>query len=135
MFMCVVYLLDNFLALADDMRVVTSQVSCAHQHTSYALNLNNIYLLLSIITDIPLLQCIDIVFSSLVSIISQQYLHITTQHKKMVRKKLDERIRTLFTHCLQTNQRGLLLLVGDHGKDQVPNLYHIAMISLNILRV
>jgi len=123
--MCVVYLLDNFLALADDMRVVTSQVSCAHQHTSYALNLNNIYLLLSIITDIPLLQCIDIVFSSLVSIISQQYLHITTQHKKMVRKKLDERIRTLFTHCLQTNQRGLLLLVGDHGKDQVPNLYQI----------
>ena len=43
----------------------------------------------------------------------------------MVRKKLDERIRTLFQHCLQTNQRGLLLLVGDHGKDQVPNLYQI----------
>ena len=43
----------------------------------------------------------------------------------MVSKKLDERIRTLFQHCLQTNQRGLLLLVGYHGKDQVPNLYQI----------
>lgn len=43
----------------------------------------------------------------------------------MVRKKLDERIRTLFQHTIQTNQRSLLLLVGDHGKDQVPNLYQI----------
>ena len=43
----------------------------------------------------------------------------------MVRKKLDERIRTLFQHSLRTNQRSLLLLVGDHGKDQVPNLYQI----------
>mmetsp|Transcript_12519 Transcript_12519/g.30581 ORF Transcript_12519/g.30581 Transcript_12519/m.30581 type:complete len:1281 (+) Transcript_12519:353-4195(+) len=43
----------------------------------------------------------------------------------MVRKKLDERIRTLFSHALQTNQRSLLLLVGDHGKDQVPNLHQI----------
>jgi len=43
----------------------------------------------------------------------------------MVRKKLDERIRTLFQHSLATNQRSLLLLVGDHGKDQVPNLHQI----------
>ncbi|KAL9186796.1 hypothetical protein ACHAXT_010516 [Thalassiosira profunda] len=43
----------------------------------------------------------------------------------MVRKKLDERLRTLFQHSLRTNQRSLLLLVGDHGKDQVPNLYQI----------
>lgn len=43
----------------------------------------------------------------------------------MVRKKLDERIRTLFQHTLRTNQRSLFLLVGDHGKDQVPNLYQI----------
>eukprot|EP01082_Thalassiosira_pseudonana_P016458 g14825.t1 g14825 contig90:494993-498880(+) len=43
----------------------------------------------------------------------------------MVRKKLDERIRTLFSHCLRTNQRALLLLVGDHGKDQIPNLHQI----------
>ena len=43
----------------------------------------------------------------------------------MVRKKLDERIRTLFQHTIRTNQRSLLLLVGDHGKDQVPNLHQI----------
>ena len=43
----------------------------------------------------------------------------------MVRKKLDERIRTLFRHSLRTNQRSLLLLVGDHGKDQIPNLHQI----------
>lgn len=43
----------------------------------------------------------------------------------MVRKKLDERIRTLFQHAHATKQRSLLLLVGDHGKDQVPNLYQI----------
>lgn len=43
----------------------------------------------------------------------------------MVRKKLDERIRTLFEHTIRTNQRSLLLLVGDHGKDQVPNLHQI----------
>ena len=43
----------------------------------------------------------------------------------MVRKKLDERIRTLFRNSIQTNTRSLLLLVGDHGKDQVPNLFQI----------
>lgn len=43
----------------------------------------------------------------------------------MVRKKLDERIRTLLLHSLRTNTRSLLLLVGDHGKDQIPNLYQI----------
>ncbi|KAL3793559.1 hypothetical protein ACHAW5_002839 [Stephanodiscus triporus] len=43
----------------------------------------------------------------------------------MVRKKLDERIRTLFRHSLKTNQRSLLVLVGDHGRDQVPNLHQI----------
>ncbi|KAL3789126.1 hypothetical protein ACHAWO_012659 [Cyclotella atomus] len=43
----------------------------------------------------------------------------------MVRKKLDERIRTLLSHTLRTNTRSLLLLVGDHGKDQIPNLYQI----------
>jgi N-acetyltransferase 10 len=43
----------------------------------------------------------------------------------MVRKKLDERIRSLLSHGLQTNTRSLLLLVGDHGKDQIPNLHQI----------
>ena len=43
----------------------------------------------------------------------------------MVRKKLDERIRTLFRETLKSDQRSLLVLVGDHGRDQVPNLHHI----------
>ncbi|KAL7539118.1 hypothetical protein ACHAWF_006304 [Thalassiosira exigua] len=43
----------------------------------------------------------------------------------MVRKKLDARVRTLFRTCLRSNQRALLVLVGDHGKDQVPNLCQI----------
>jgi len=50
----------------------------------------------------------------------------------MVRKKLDERIRTLFRHSIQTNTRSLLLLVGDHGKDQVPNLYQILHRTANM---
>jgi N-acetyltransferase 10 len=43
----------------------------------------------------------------------------------MVRKKLDDRIRTLIERGVVTNQRSILVLVGDHGKDQVPNLHHI----------
>lgn len=43
----------------------------------------------------------------------------------MVRKKLDERVRTLIERGVVTNQRSLLVLVGDHGKDQVPNLHQI----------
>lgn len=45
----------------------------------------------------------------------------------MVRKKLDERIRTLLTHAIQSNSRALLVLVGDHGKDQIPNLHQILL--------
>ena len=43
----------------------------------------------------------------------------------MVRKKLDERVRTLLERGVATGQRSMLVLVGDHGKDQVPNLHHI----------
>ncbi len=43
----------------------------------------------------------------------------------MVRKKLDERIRTLIERGVVTKQRSILVLVGDHGKDQVPNLYQL----------
>ncbi len=40
----------------------------------------------------------------------------------MVRKKLDERIRTLIHRGVATQQRTLMVIVGDYGKDQVPNL-------------
>jgi len=43
----------------------------------------------------------------------------------MVRKKLDERIRTLLERGVVTGQRSMMVLVGDHGKDQVPNLHQI----------
>lgn len=43
----------------------------------------------------------------------------------MVRKKLDERVRTLLEKSVVTGQRSLLVLVGDHGKDQIPNLHHL----------
>eukprot|EP00522_Entomoneis_paludosa_P018351 CAMPEP_0172451884 /NCGR_PEP_ID=MMETSP1065-20121228/9723_1 /TAXON_ID=265537 /ORGANISM="Amphiprora paludosa, Strain CCMP125" /LENGTH=1112 /DNA_ID=CAMNT_0013203855 /DNA_START=47 /DNA_END=3385 /DNA_ORIENTATION=+ len=43
----------------------------------------------------------------------------------MVRKRLDERVRTLLERSVVTGQRSILVLVGDHGKDQVPNLHQI----------
>ena len=43
----------------------------------------------------------------------------------MVRKKLDARIRTLIERSVVTGQRSMLVLVGDHGKDQVPNLHQL----------
>jgi N-acetyltransferase 10 len=43
----------------------------------------------------------------------------------MVRKRLDDRIRFLLERSVRTNQRSMLILVGDRGKDQIPNLYQI----------
>jgi len=43
----------------------------------------------------------------------------------MVRKKLDERVRTLIERGVVRNERSILVLVGDHGKDQVPNLFQL----------
>lgn len=43
----------------------------------------------------------------------------------MVRKRLDERVRTLIDRGVVRNERSILVLVGDHGKDQVPNLHQI----------
>jgi len=43
----------------------------------------------------------------------------------MVRKRLDDRVRTLIERGVVRNQRSILVLVGDHGKDQVANLHQI----------
>jgi N-acetyltransferase 10 len=43
----------------------------------------------------------------------------------MVRKRLDDRVRTLLERGVQTRERSMLVLVGDHGKDQVPNLHYV----------
>ena len=43
----------------------------------------------------------------------------------MVKKKVDPRLRGLIEHGVRTNHRSMLLLVGDHGKDQVENIHKI----------
>lgn len=43
----------------------------------------------------------------------------------MVRKKVDDRVRTLLENCVKSNHRSLVVLVGDAGKDQVVNLHYI----------
>ena len=43
----------------------------------------------------------------------------------MVRKKVDERVRTLIENCSKTKHRSFFVLVGDHGKDQVANLHYV----------
>lgn len=37
----------------------------------------------------------------------------------------DSRVPTLIRNCIQTNQRGLLLLVGDESKDVIAKLYYV----------
>jgi N-acetyltransferase 10 len=50
----------------------------------------------------------------------------------MVRKRLDDRVRCLLENAVATHQRAMLVLVGDHGKDQVPVLHQIlSKMSLN----
>ncbi|KAI3322649.1 DUF699-domain-containing protein [Xylariaceae sp. AK1471] len=49
----------------------------------------------------------------------------------MPRKEVDSRIPTLIRNCIQTNQRGLFLLVGDESKDVIAKLYYI-LTQLNL---
>ena len=37
----------------------------------------------------------------------------------MVQKKIDSRIRTLIENGVKLNQRTLMIIIGDNGKDQV----------------
>jgi N-acetyltransferase 10 len=43
----------------------------------------------------------------------------------MVKKKIDQRIRTLIENGVQTHHRSLFVMVGDHGANQVANLHYI----------
>jgi N-acetyltransferase 10 len=36
-----------------------------------------------------------------------------------MRKKVDSRIRTLVENCVKLRQRGLFVIIGDKGRDQV----------------
>lgn len=44
----------------------------------------------------------------------------------MVRKKVDDRVRTLIENGVKTHHRSLLVLVGDHGKDQSIQVYFLS---------
>ncbi|EFA83474.1 putative N-acetyltransferase [Heterostelium album PN500] len=52
-------------------------------------------------------------------------LIIVVSYSKMVKKKIDNRIRTLIENAVATNHRSFFVVVGDNGKDQVPNLHYI----------
>ena len=43
----------------------------------------------------------------------------------MVKKKIDNRIRTLIDNCQLTHHRSLVVLIGDHGKEQIVNIHYI----------
>eukprot|EP00798_Chlamydomonas_sp_ICE-L_P008257 gene8257-1526_t len=42
-----------------------------------------------------------------------------------MRKKIDSRIRTMVENCAKLRQRGLLVLIGDKARDQVPNIHYM----------
>ena len=42
-----------------------------------------------------------------------------------MRKKVDSRVRGLLENCVATRQRGLFVIVGDKGRDQVVNLHYM----------
>ena len=41
------------------------------------------------------------------------------------RKKVDARIRTLIENGVKGNHRSFFVVVGDRGRDQVPNLHYV----------
>lgn len=45
--------------------------------------------------------------------------------EKMTKKKIDNRIRSLIENGVHLRHRSFFVLVGDHGKDQIPNLHYI----------
>eukprot|EP00891_Asterochloris_glomerata_P009605 jgi/Astpho2/9605/Aster-03877 len=49
-----------------------------------------------------------------------------------MRKKVDNRIRTLVENCVKLRQRSLFVIVGDKGRDQVVNLHY--MLSKTVVK-
>ena len=49
-----------------------------------------------------------------------------------MRKKVDNRIRTLVENCVKQSQRSLFVIVGDKGRDQVVNLHY--MLSKTVVK-
>lgn len=47
----------------------------------------------------------------------------------MVKKRVDERLRTLLRNGIHRQHRSLVVLVGDNAKDQVVNLHFIVRVA------
>eukprot|EP00127_Corallochytrium_limacisporum_P006349 Clim_evm60s225 gene=Clim_evmTU60s225 len=43
----------------------------------------------------------------------------------MVRKKIDVRVRTLIENSVMSGHRSFIVMVGDYGKNQIPNLHYM----------
>ena len=43
----------------------------------------------------------------------------------MVKKRVDDRVKRFVEEGVRSEQRSLIVLVGDHGKDQVVNLHQM----------
>lgn len=49
-----------------------------------------------------------------------------------MRKKVDQRVRTLIENCVKTRERCMFVIVGDKGRDQVVNLHN--MLSRTVVK-
>lgn len=50
----------------------------------------------------------------------------------MVRKKVDNRVRTLIENGVKSNQRSFFVMIGDRGRDQIVNLHY--MLSKSVVK-
>lgn len=50
-----------------------------------------------------------------------------------MRKKVDSRIKTLIENCQKLKQRGIFVIIGDRGRDQVVNLHYL-MSKMNMIQ-
>ena len=50
-----------------------------------------------------------------------------------MRKKVDSRIKTLIENCQKLKQRGIFVIIGDRGRDQVVNLHYL-MTKMNMIQ-
>lgn len=48
-----------------------------------------------------------------------------------MRKKIDPKIKVLIENVLKLRQRGIFVIIGDRGKDQVVNLYYMMSQNMN----
>eukprot|EP00796_Vickermania_ingenoplastis_P011110 gene11110-7736_t len=65
--------------------------------------------------------CLNIFFSSLFVLMSSSSVDRNFTSKK----KVDDRLKTLINDVAEQKHRGLVLLIGDRGKDQVVNLHQM----------